>query len=271
MPDGLDMTWGGAEVRIPGIDTETVVLITGGAGAIGLRLAEAFLGLGAKVAITSRSADRVEKEAERLRSLGAAIGIAGDVSSVTDARAAVGQVLDRWGRLDVLVQCAALGDHSKLEELDERTIDTLLSTNVKGVILMAQAAAVPMAAQGRGRIVNVGSIMAHRGGDHAAAYGASKAAAVYTSRALSVELCPKGITVNSVSPASTPTVLREPGDEPGSEPQPARSSSADRIPLRRRGHLDDYVGPVLFFASDLSRYVSGADVLVDGGLAIVRP
>lgn len=271
MPEGLDMTWSDGKVQLPGIDAETVVLITGGAGAIGLRLAEAFLGLRARVAITSRSAQRAEKEADRLGALGDIMGIAADVSSVADARRTVQQVLDRWGRLDVLVQCAALGDHSTLDQLEERTIDTLLSTNVKGVILMAQAAAGPMAAQGRGRIVNIGSIMAHRGGDHNAAYGATKAAVVYTSRSLSVELCPKGITVNSVSPGSTPTALRELDDPPGAEPQPARLTGADRIPMRRRGHLDDYVGPVLFFSSDLARYVSGADLRVDGGLAIVRP
>lgn len=272
-PDGtasLDLDWRDA-ARLPGIDAGTVVLITGGAGAIGLRLAEAFGQLGAKVAITSRSADRVAKEAARLAETAPALGIPGDVSVAAGARAAVQQVKDTWGRLDVLVQCAALGDHSTFDQLDEATIDALLDTNVKGVLLTAQAAAGVMRPQGRGRIINVASIMAHRGGDHHAIYGATKAAVVYTSRSLSVELGPHGITVNSVSPGSTPTVLRELADSPGSAAQPARNSGAAKIPLRRRGHLDDYVGPILFLASDLARYVTGADILVDGGLAIIRP
>lgn len=247
------------------------MLITGGTGAIGLRLAEAFADLGARVAVTSRSAGRAAKEAARLRHGGEAIGIRADVAVPQDARDAVGQVISSWGRLDVLVQCAALGDHSTFDRLEAAAIDALLGANVKGVLLVAQAAAEPMKAQGRGRIINVASIMAHRGGDHHAAYGATKAAVVYTSRSLSVELGPYGITVNSVSPGSTPTVLRELGDEPGSAAQPTRNSGAGRIPLRRRGHLDDYVGPILFLASDLARYVTGADILVDGGLAIVRP
>jgi NAD(P)-dependent dehydrogenase (short-subunit alcohol dehydrogenase family) len=270
-PGGLAIDWDPGSARLPGIGPSTVALITGGTGAIGLRLAEAFAALGARVAITSRSADRVAKEAARLGTGGEALGIRADVADPDDARAAVSQVTSRWGRLDVLVQCAALGDHSTFDELDVATIDALLATNVKGVLLVAQAAAVPMTAQGRGRIINVASIMAHRGGSHHAAYGASKAAVVYTSRSLSSELGPHGITVNSVSPGSTPTMLREPGDAPGSAAQPARDSGAGRIPLRRRGHLDDYVGPILFLASDLARYVTGADILIDGGLAVVRP
>jgi NAD(P)-dependent dehydrogenase (short-subunit alcohol dehydrogenase family) len=266
-----DLSWSDGAVRLPGIGSDTAVLITGGTGAMGLRLTQAFTGLGARVAITSRSADRAAKEAARLQRGGEVMGIRADVAVPADARNAVSQVVSSWGRLDVLVQCAALGDHSTFDQLDVATIDALLAANVKGVLLVAQAAAGPMKAQGRGRIINVASIMAHRGGDHHAAYGATKAAVVYTSRSLSVELGPHGITVNSVSPGSTPTVLRELGDEPGSPAQPTKNSGAGRIPLGRRGHLDDYVGPILFLASDLARYVTGADILVDGGLAIVRP
>jgi NAD(P)-dependent dehydrogenase (short-subunit alcohol dehydrogenase family) len=267
----LTMSWESGSACLPGIDSSTAVLITGGTGAIGLRLAEAFIQLGAKVAVTSRSSVRAAEEAKRLSESGEAIGIAADVASPEDARSAVSQVADAWGRLDVLVQCAALGDHSTFDRLEEATIDALLATNVKGALLVAQAAAVPMVAQGRGRIINVASIMAHRGGSHHSIYGATKAAVVYTSRSLSAELGPRGITVNSVSPGSTPTVLREHGDTPGSAAKPARNSGADQIPLRRRGHLDDYVGPILFLASDLARYVTGVDILVDGGLATVRP
>jgi NAD(P)-dependent dehydrogenase (short-subunit alcohol dehydrogenase family) len=270
-PAAEELSWADGSTRLPGIGPGTSVLITGGTGAIGLRLAEAFIGLGSRVAITSRSADRADNEAARLRRRGEAIGIRADVGVQADARDAVSQVTSAWGRLDVLVQCAALGDHSTFDQLDEATIDALLGANVKGVLLVAQAAAEPMKAQGRGRIINVASIMAHRGGDHHAAYGATKAAVVYTSRSLSVELGPHGITVNSVSPGSTPTVLRELNDEPGAAAQPTGNSGPGRIPLRRRGHLDDYVGPILFLASDLARYVTGADILVDGGLAIVRP
>lgn len=268
-----DLAWDTSSVVLPGIDTTTTGLVTGGTGAIGLRVSEALLGMGAKVALMSRSNDLVEGTAERLsRSFGAdrVIGITGDVGSSADAARAVEAVLQAWGRLDVLVQCAAVGDHHRLGDLDEDTIDALLATNTKGVLLMCRAAAVPMRRQGRGRIVNVTSIAAHRGTSHGAAYSASKAAVLAINRSLTVELAPDGITVNSVSPAHTPTVLRSAAEPPGAPVQLA-TGSADRIPMRRRGHLDDYVGPILFLASDLARYVSGEDILADGGMAARRP
>jgi len=101
-------------------------------------------------------------------------------------------------------------------------------------------------------------------------YGATKAAVVRMARQLAVELGPDGIRVNSVSPGQTPTVLRGVDEPPGGPPVAARGGGEAAIPLRRRGRLDDYAGPVLFLASDLAAYVTGIDLLVDGGVAIRR-
>jgi NAD(P)-dependent dehydrogenase (short-subunit alcohol dehydrogenase family) len=220
----------------------------------------------------SRSKEAVEEAASELGELGEVLPIAGDISNPEDAKRSVDEVLGRWGRLDVLVNCAAVGGHAALEETDEDQIDKMLSVNVKGTLLMAQSAAVPMRAQGRGRIITVSSIMGHRAWPHTFLYGASKAAVAHATRSLAVELGPSGITVNCLSPANTPTQLRAIEDAPGApiELQAPSSSTADKIPLRRRGEFDDYVGPIMFFASDLAAYVTGADVLADGGLALMR-
>jgi NAD(P)-dependent dehydrogenase (short-subunit alcohol dehydrogenase family) len=261
------------DFALPGIDDSTVVLITGGYGAIGFRCAEIFLGLGANVAIMSRSKDAVEEATKRLGSPDRVLGVAGDVARLADAERAVASVVDRFGRLDVLVNCAAVSGNTSLEDIDEERIDKILAINVKGTLLMAKAAAVPMRAQGRGRIINVSSIMGHRAAPKSFLYGSSKAAVGHATRSLAVELGPFGITVNCLSPASTPTSLRDVEDAPGTPTPPAApvSSGQTKIPLQRRGVLDDYVGPILFFASDLSVYVTGTDVLSDGGLSLLRP
>ncbi len=272
----MEINWGGkdglGDVRLPGIDSSTVVLVTGGSGAIGSRCAEAFLLLGAKVAIMSRSESTVKATAARLEESGDVLAIAGDVSSQDDAERSVREVLDRWGRLDVLVTCAAIGGNSSVDEADAERIDKMLAANVKGTLLMIRAAAAPMKSQKHGRIITVSSVMGHRSSPNSFLYGASKAAVAHATRGLAVELGPFGITVNCLSPANTPTQLRAVGEAPGtpSDVKGHTQGSESKLPLRRRGDFDDYVAPVLFFASDLAAYVTGADVLADGGLSLLR-
>lgn len=272
----MNINWGSkdtlGEVRLPGIDSSTVVLVTGGSGAIGSRCAEAFLALGAKVAIMSRSESSVRATAARLAEAGEVLAIAGDVSNEDDANRSVREVLDRWGRLDVLVTCAAIGGNSSVEETDATRIDKMLSANVKGTLLMIRAATAPMKTQHHGRIITVSSVMGHRATPNSFLYGASKAAVAHATRSLAVELGPFGITVNCLSPANTPTQLRAVEEVPGT-PTDAKGhtqGSEAKLPLRRRGDFDDYVSPIIFFASDLAAYVTGADVLADGGLSLLR-
>lgn len=105
-------------------------------------------------------------------------------------------------------------------------------------------------------------------------YGPTKAALTHLTRQLAVELGPFGITANAVSPGQTPTRITLVEDEPGKPPRAKMAvvgeSQLDRIPLYRRGELADFVGPILFFASDLSGYTTGADLVVDGGASVLR-
>ncbi len=260
--------WRGA--CLPGIGAATVVLVTGGTGAIGRAVATAFRELGASVAVVARSAPGVEEATGSWA--GGGLGLAADIAAPDEAARVVGAVVQRWGHLDVVVQSAAIGDGlAPLEGIRADVIDRVLATNVKGIILVAQAAAAVMRPRGTGVIINVASIAGHRTMLGHTVYGAAKAGVLHATRVLATELGPDGIRVNSVSPGQTPTVLTDVDDAPGTGAgRPSPGGDVSRIPSRRRGVLDDYVGPVLFLASDLANYVNGVDLLVDGGAAIVR-
>ena len=259
---------------LPGLDVDAVILVTGGTGAIGKRVAQVLIGWGAKVAITSRSQTRVDEVTMELNTGDRLLGIAADVSKEENAKRAVETVVNKWGRLDALIQCAAVSHRNLLGEIDESQIDRVFNTNVKGPILMAKAAAIPMRAQRRGKIVNVSSIMAYRTREKGLLYGSTKAALNHLTRYLASELGPYGINVNTLSPGNTPTKLTPYDQEPGAGPVPVDTdifTGGRNLPLRRRGLLDDFVGPILFLASDLADYVTGTDIVVDGGFILSFP
>ena len=268
-PTALDWT----QARLPGLDGERVALVTGGTGAIGWRTTEALATLGVRVGVMGRSPEAVKRAvdeaAEPLRDR--LVAVPGDVSVQADAAAAVDTLVQRFGRLDALVHCAAVGDSgADLAELTVEEIDQLLAVNVRGTLLIAQAAAVPMRAAGRGSMVLVASVGAFRVNPRGSVYGATKAAVVRLARQLAVELGPHGVRVNSLSPGQTPTLLRKVQEQPGTPTGASPGGDAAKIPLRRRGVLDDYAGAAAFLASDLASYVTGVDLLVDGGVAVRR-
>ena len=260
---------------LPGLTPETVVFITGGSGAIGLRTAAVLSRIGARVAIMARSPERVAQAAADAAHEGQVLGVAGDIGVPDDISRAVTATVGTFGRLDALVNLAAVGDSGgALDDLTVDEIDTVLRTNLRGALLLAQECARPMRARG-GSIINVASIGGHRVTPGRLVYGPSKAALIYLTRQLAAELGPYGIRANSISPGQTPTALRKFSDPAGgdnvpSAGRPDRPTKTGRIPLGRRGTLDDYVGAILFLISGLSAYVTGTDLLVDGGAAILR-
>jgi NAD(P)-dependent dehydrogenase (short-subunit alcohol dehydrogenase family) len=261
---------------LPGITPETVVLITGGSGAIGSRTAAVLSAIGARVTIMARSPERVAQAAAEAQQAGQVLGAAGDISVPDDITRVVTQTVREFGRLDALVNLAAVGDSGgALADLTLDEIDTVLGTNLRGALVLARESAWAMRDSGGGSIVNVASIAAHRVTPGRLVYGPSKAALIYLTRQLAAELGPYGIRANSISPGQTPTALRKFSDPAGADNAPSsirsdRPTQTKRIPLGRRGTLDDYVGAILFLVSGLSAYVTGTDLLVDGGAAILR-
>lgn len=265
------IAWGG--VALPGLDEDRVALVTGGTGAIGWRTVEVLATLGVRVGVMARASTKVQEaiDAAPVAIRDRLLNVPGDVAVQRDDVACVESVVARWGRLDILVHAAALGDSgASLEDLTVDEIDKLLAVNVKGTLLIAQAAATQMRTQRHGSVVLVGSVGAFRAAPGGNVYGATKAAVVRLARQLAVELGPDGIRVNCVSPGQTPTVLRRVGEQPGTPQRSARGGNEADIPLGRRGRLDDYAGAIAFLASDLAAYITGTDLLVDGGVAIRR-
>jgi glucose 1-dehydrogenase len=267
------IAWKG--LRFPGLGDRSVVLVAGGGGAIGARVAAALVELGAKVAVCGRSLDRLQESTGALPDADV-LRVACDIGDAGACRRAVAATEERFGPLSGMVNCAAVGDDGvKLEDLDEEVIDQVLRINLRGPMLLSQAAAASIAKRGGGgSLVHVGSVAAWRAQPGGAVYGVSKAGLARLVGQLAVELGPLGIRVNLVSPGQTPTVLvsyqTTPGDPPPNKVKGTRSAGVAQIPLRRLGRLDDVAGAVAFFLSDLSAYVTGADLPVEGGAMWLR-
>jgi len=240
-----------------------VAVITGGAAGIGFAYAKRFLGEGARVAV----ADIADPgpAVEKLDAAGRALGVRTDVSDETSVRAMVETTLARFGRIDVLVNNAAVFatlTPQRFDEIPEAEWDRVMAVNVKGVWNCARAVVPAMRAQGGGRIVNVASAIVAKGTALLLHYVTSKGAVVAMTRALARELGPDRITVNAVAPGLilSDTVQANPAITGFQEAivMQARSLKRDAFP-------DDVEGTVVFLASDDSAFMTGQTLIVDGG------
>lgn len=247
-------------------------IVTGGAQgigrAIGVRLAEA----GASVMIADVDAAAAEEAAVAIRSAGGvAQSCRADARSGTDAEAVVRATQEAFGGLTLLVNNAGVFPLVPVLDTSEEVWDRVLDTNLKGAFLYAQAAARLMAVTGAGgRIVNIASIDALHPNGMAAHYNASKGGLLMLTKALALELAGFGIRVNAVSPGGIVTpgsasARRGLCDKLGLEEEQIVQGWVRRVPLGRMGEPDDVARVVLFLASRAADYVTGENLLVDGG------
>jgi len=240
-----------------------VAVITGGAAGIGLQYARRFLAEGARVVVAD-VADPVAA-ADKLGAADRVLGVSTDVSVPAAVSAMVDAAMARFGRIDVLVNNAAIFAALKpqpFEEIPEAEWDRVMAVNVKGVWNCARAVVPLMRSQGGGRIVNVASAIVAKGTAFLLHYVASKGAVVAMTRALARELGPAGITVNAVAPGLilSDTVQANP-DITGFQVAAVMQARS----LRREAFPDDVEGTVVFLASDDSAFMSGQTLVVDGG------
>jgi NAD(P)-dependent dehydrogenase (short-subunit alcohol dehydrogenase family) len=242
--------------------TGKVVLVTGGTQGIGRELAFQLAESGAVVVPTGRSPealDDLRDEAGR-RSL-EVHPVLLDVRDTTSVTAAVREVVDVHGRIDVLVNNAGLGHAYRALDVTESEFDDMLAVNVRGVFFASQAVAREMIPRGGGRIITISSQAGLVALPDAAVYSTTKGAVNMLTKALAVEWAEHGITVNAIAP----TFVHTPGTAPLLDGPGLRDEILAKIPLRQLGTVSDITGAVTYLATAASRLVTGTVLVVDGG------
>lgn len=233
-------------------------LVTGGGSGIGLAVARRFAAEGARVAVMGRRADRLEEAAAESDAISA---VPGDVSVADDARRVVEAIVERHGGLDVLFHAAGvIRRNERLEETTDDEWNHDMGINVGGAFNVCRFA-IPHLEQSRGAIVLVASQLAHVAAAGYATYAVGKGAVLALARSLAIDLGPRGVRVNALSPGIVDTDFAYIGRDFGA----VRDQIAASLPLRRVGTAEDMVGPAVFLASDESGWMTGQSLVVDGG------
>ncbi len=238
-----------------------VTIITGGSRGIGYATAEKFLKEGATVILTASTRENAENAAAKLQERypeAKVAGISPDLTDLTSVREAFRQVVDRYGRIDILINNAGVSESTPLDRYTEETFDRIMDLNVKGIFTATKAAAEYMEAQGQGVILNTSSMVSIYGQPSGFAYPASKFAVNGMTLSLARELGPKGIRVNAVAPGITET------DMVRALPKEMIAPLVAAIPLRRVGQPEDVANAFAFLASDEASYITGVVLQVDG-------
>ncbi len=241
-------------------------IVTGGSRGIGAAVSVLFASSGAKVMIdylpVEKDIEGLKRVEEEIRSSGGVFGsFAADVTSPEAMEELCAKTVDRFGGLDILVNSAGFTKPAKIGELSPDLWKSGIDVNLNGAFYATQAACGHMISRGRGRIIYIGSAGSITGGGGSAAYSAAKAGINGLVRALSKELAPRGITVNAVLPALIETDLLK-----DKEPDPKkRNKYIERIPVGRFGTPQDVAYTVLFLASEYAGFITGQNIIVDGG------
>lgn len=241
-----------------------IALVTGAGAGIGRETASVFAAEGAVVYLADIDGDAAESAAAAIKSSGAkAIGLACDVSKGQDVTAVFRAIKADHGKLDVIVNNAGLNVRGDFRHMSDADWERIREVNLDGVVRIARDGFELMRTAGDASLINLASIMGHRGLRQLAGYSATKGAVAALTRALAVEYAPFGIRVNALAPgfietALTERVLRNPM---------INKALIDQTPLRRFGEPRDIANAALFLASSDAAFITGAELAVDGGMA----
>ena len=240
------------------LDGKTAV-VTGGSSGIGYATARKIRELGAKVIITGRNPEAVDKAAGEI----GAVGLVADQASLGDTDALVEFAKEELGGVDVLFINAGIAAFAPVEHLTEEQFDATMNINFKGAFFTLQKF-LPILRDGAS-VINLSSINAYTGMPNTAVYAASKAALNSLTRTAAYELAPRKIRVNSVNPGPTNTAIFGKLGMPDEAIQEFASAMQNRIPLKRFGEPEDVATLVAFLASDEAGFITGAEYNIDGG------
>ena len=240
---------------------DKVALVTGASQGIGRATSLALAEAGAKVAVAARNAEKLASLVTEIETAGGeALAVPMDVADAAQVKNGFQQVLGKFGKLDILVNNAAVTRDTLALRLKLEDWDAVLRTNLTGAYLCIQQALGAMLRQRSGRIINLSSVVAETGNAGQANYVASKAGLIGLTRAIAVEVASRGITVNAVAPGFIETPMTDP------LPQELKEKMKSLIPLGHFGKDRDVAAAIVFLASDEAGYITGQVLDVNGGM-----
>ncbi len=244
-----------------GLEGKTI-LITGAAGGIGSAIGQGLANAGAEVALCGRTLSKCQVLADQINADGGrASAHQLDVADQTSIRRCVAEVVAMYDKIDVLFNVAGINKREGLLDVEERTYDHIMNTNLKGLFFVSQAVAREMYKQGGGNIVNIGSHNDEGMLGGCSVYGAAKSGVIALTRAMAVEFAQYGIRANAISPGHILTDLTQvTWDHPTRAPW-----LRERIAMKRPGLPEELVGMAILMASDASSYMTGQAYHIDGG------
>ncbi|WP_119388530.1 SDR family NAD(P)-dependent oxidoreductase [Taklimakanibacter lacteus] len=250
--------------------SERVALVTGAARGIGFTAARRLVQEGARVLLSDIDETVLSEAAASLTREGFIVAATPcDVAKIASIEAMVAKAARDWGRIDIVVNNAAISDDTPVEELDSERWRHVLAVNLDSVLNVSKAALPHLKQSPSGSIVNIASVQGIRGQPHAMAYATAKGGVINLTRCMAVDFGPFGIRANAVAPGYIDTRMAEQKLDTPHEHKTDWFQDIyfkyGRMPLRRAGKPEDIAGPILFLASDDSLYVTGTVLVVDGG------
>ena len=252
---------------LPGIEQFRLdgrtAIVTGGSKGLGLAMAAGLASAGARIMLVSRRGAEVMAAADDVAATYGvdAFGYAADVTDGVQVEQLIAGAMQRWQRVDILINNAGINIRGPIDALDVSQFDEVIRTNVRGVWLMARGVTPAMKQAGYGRIINIASTLGVVGLANRTPYASSKGAVVQMTRALGLELAPFGITCNAICPGPFLTEM----NIPIADTDEAKTSILGATALKRWGKLKEIQGAALYLASDASSYTTGSLLTVDGG------
>ena len=239
-----------------------VAIVTGASRGIGKAIAEQFIAQGAKVAFTYRSSAEAAAALEQELSAGGSTvkGFQSDAASMTDAERLVGEVVEAFGTVDIVINNAGITDDTLLMRMTEEQWDRVISVNLKSCFNLTKAVMRTMLKARSGSIVNISSVVGVQGNAGQANYAASKAGILGFTKSVALELGSRNIRCNAIAPGFIETEMTAKLDADTVQ------GWRDAIPLKRGGTPEDVANLCVFLASDMSAYITGQTLNVDGGM-----
>ena len=242
--------------------TGKVAIVTGASKGLGRAMAIGMADAGADIVLVSRTLKDLEVVAEEIRAKGRkALSVPADVSKSGDIEQMVKEAMDKFGKIDVLVNNTGISGDKPVLKMEEEYWDYVMSVNLKAPFLCSKAVGAEMVKRKKGKIINISSITFTMAIPNMTSYCASKAGVVQFTKALALEWARHNIQVNAICPG----YFRTPMNEEFFSSEAGKKIIEQTLPLKRLGEPEELVGSVIFFASDASNFITGAVLVVDGG------